>query len=80
MTPEAMKKALSIDYAADYVGGGWGQVHGDSRQFSPQSFQKGRRVKKEVTDPIRICCAAGVGYGALDFKQSRDILHGQRMV
>lgn len=55
-------------------------MHGDPRQFSLQSFQKSRRVKKVATDPIRICCAVGVGYGVLDFKRSWDILQEQRMV
>lgn len=46
-------------------------MHGDPRQFSPQFFQKSRRVKKIVTDPITICCAVGVSYGVLDFKRHR---------
>lgn len=43
MMPEALKKALSTNCAADYVGGG-GQVHGDPRQFF-QFFQKSRRCE-----------------------------------
>lgn len=57
------------------------QGHGELRQFSPQSFQKGRRAwGADRSQKSTIGCAVGVGNRVLVFVWSWDVLRGQRII
>lgn len=61
MMPEAMKKASSTDYAADYVG-----VHGDPQEvFSSILPERQKGEKGSNRSHKNLLC---VSYGVLDFK------------